>query len=171
MGIQEERGPQVRKIRPLTPEETARFSDYYQEYYPLILSLARSQVTDRHMAEVVAQETFVTAWERFDVFQVSENPPGWLVMVARNKSREALRDRKQYLEYTEFGQGIGEVVHDLDSLEQVLPETEELRLLRQFYQEGYTLQELADEKQVSLSAMKMRVKRAREKLRKELKNF
>ena len=47
-------------------------------------------------------------------------------------------------------------------------ETEEKQLLKRFYEEGYSLQELADEQNIKLSTMKMRVKRAREKLKEKI---
>lgn len=160
----------MRSVRPLTAEETVVFNHYYKEYYEMILGIARSRVGDENLAEVVAQEAFVTAWERFDDFQKSENPPGWLVIVAKNKSKEAIRDRKRYMDHMLFGRDVEEmpVEYNYDNMEPIIPESEEKQLLKRFYEEGYSLQELADEQNIKLSTMKMRVKRAREKLKEKI---
>ena len=160
----------MREVRPLTAEETEIFNRYYKEYYEMILGIARSRVGDENLAEVVAQETFVTAWKRFDDFQNSENPPGWLVIVAKNKSKDALRDRKRYTDHILYDRDVETVpvVYDYDNMEPIVPETEEKQLLKRFYEEGYSLQELAEEQNIKLSAMKMRIKRAREKLKEKI---
>ena len=160
----------MREVRPLTAEETEIFNRYYKEYYEMILGIARSRVGDENLAEVVAQETFVTAWKRFDDFQNSENPPGWLVIVAKNKSKDALRDRKRYTDHILYDRDVETVpvVYDYDNMEPIVPETEEKQLLKRFYEEGYSLQELAEEQIIKLSAMKMRIKRAREKLKEKI---
>ena len=160
----------MREERPLTAEETEIFNRYYKEYYEMILGIARSRVGDENLAEVVAQETFVTAWKRFDDFQNSENPPGWLVIVAKNKSKDALRDRKRYTDHILYDRDVETVpvVYDYDNMEPIVPETEEKQLLKRFYEEGYSLQELAEEQNIKLSAMKMRIKRAREKLKEKI---
>lgn len=160
----------MREVRPLTAEETEIFNRYYKEYYEMIFGIARSRVGDENLAEVVAQETFVTAWKRFDDFQNSENPPGWLVIVAKNKSKDALRDRKRYTDHILYDRDVETVpvVYDYDNMEPIVPETEEKQLLKRFYEEGYSLQELAEEQNIKLSAMKMRIKRAREKLKEKI---
>lgn len=160
----------MREVRPLSAEETEIFNRYYKEYYEMILGIARSRVGDENIAEVVAQETFVTAWKRFDDFQNSENPPGWLVIVAKNKSKDALRDRKRYTDHILYDRDVETVpvVYDYDNMEPIVPETEEKQLLKRFYEEGYSLQELAEEQNIKLSAMKMRIKRAREKLKEKI---
>lgn len=157
----------MKEVRSLVPEESEVYTRYFKEHYEMIYGIALSKVGDPNVADVVAQETFVTAWERFDKFQSSENPVGWLVIVARNKSKEALRDRKEYLERRIYIRNVEDIPTemDLDQIEPIVPETEEKRLLARFYEEGYTLKELAEQEDVKLSAMKMRIKRAKEKLK------
>lgn len=156
----------VKEVRQLMPEELEVYNAYYYEYYETILGIALSRVGDKNVAEVVAQETFVTAWEKFDAFQGSENPAGWLMIVAKNKCKQAHRDRKRYLDHIIFGSNVEEtpVEYDFTQFESVIPDTEEKRLLVRFYEEGYTLKELAAEQDLKLSTMKMRIKRAKEKL-------
>lgn len=160
----------MKEVRSLTPEETEVYNAYYKEYHEMIMGIARARVGDENIAEVVVQETFVTAWERFDSFQNSGNPTGWLVIVAKNKSKQALRDRKYYLDHLVFGKSVEEipVEYDYEQLEPIIPETEEKKLLARYYEEGYTLQELADAQNLKLSAMKMRIKRARDRLREKI---
>ena len=160
----------MKEVRPLTPEELNQFNTWYQVWYPTVLSVARQMVEDPNIAEVVAQETFITAWEHFDRFQNSENPPGWLILVARNKCRQALRDRKEYLRHN-LPMDVPEVLSSVQECavpETLVPELPEKVLLKRFYEEGYTLRELAKEYNVSLSTIKMRLKRARDKMKAEI---
>ena len=157
----------MKEVRPLLPEELEIYNAYYYEYYETIFGIALSRVGDKNIAEVVAQETFVTAWEKYDDFQGSENPAGWLILVAKNKCKQAHRDRKRYLDHRVFGSDVEEipVEYDFTQFETVIPEIEEKRLLVRYYEEGYTLRELAEEHNLKIGAMKMRLKRARDKIK------
>lgn len=163
----------MKETRPLSPEETELFNSYYKGNYAMIYRVALTLVRDENIAEVVTQETFVTAWEKFDQFQEKENPIGWLVLVARNKSKQAIEQKKRYMEMRLFGRKVEElaVEYDYDQYELLIPDCAEKRLMIRYYEEGYRIQELADEQGIKLSAMKMRIKRAKERLRNEyLKN-
>lgn len=157
----------AKEVRRLTPEELEIYNWYYHEYYKMIHRIAKHRVGDENIADVVTQETFITAWVRFDDFQSSGNPVGWLVIVARNKCKQALRDRQYYLNHRVFDRNVEEipVEYDYSQIDPLVPEIEEKELLARFYGEGYTIQELADEQNVKLSAMKMRIKRARDKMK------
>lgn len=160
----------MKDVRPLSPEETELFNSHYETYYKTIFSLARHIVGDPNIAEVVAQETFITAWQKFDQFQSSENPPGWLVIVAKNKCKQALRDRKKYLDRNLplLESAALTVEYDFDHLDPLIPEMPEQELLRRYYEEGYTIRELAQAEKANISTIKMRLKRARDKLKKEI---
>lgn len=160
----------MKEVRSLTPEETEVYNYYYHTYYKMILSIAKQMVGDQNIAEVAAQETFVTAWLKFDQFQSSVNPPGWLVIVAKNKCKQALRDRKRHLEHRVFVRNIENIAvqYDFDRIEPLVPEIPEKTLLKHYYEEGYTLREIAREYNVKISAMKMRLKRARDKMKQEI---
>ncbi len=57
---------------------------------------------------------------------------------------------------------------DYNMLDPELKDSEELKLLVEFYYQGYTIKELADQRGISIGACKMRIKRAKEHLRKKL---
>ena len=159
------------KPRQLTPEEQEIFIQYYTEYYSSILRTALRRVKDGSLAEVAAQETFITAWIRFDVFQASPNPVGWLFITLGHKCNQVNRERAQYANHVVLYGDVSEVNKgkSYDQYFSTLSDCEEVRLLSKFYFEGYSLKEMAQIYDCSVAAMKMRLKRTREKLAEKLK--
>ena len=160
----------MKEVRSLSPEETEIFNQYYKAHYALVLNTAKKVVGDHSLAETIAQETFVTAWQNFERFQASPNPTGWLMKVMYNKCKQALSSRQRQLKHTAFVDNIENIAvqYDYESMEPTIPEGSEKKLLHRFYIAGYTLKELAAEQHVKPGAMKMRIKRAKEKLKAEI---
>ncbi|WP_199441212.1 RNA polymerase sigma factor [Umezawaea beigongshangensis] len=65
-----------------------RFGELYSDCYPRVLAYATSRV-GRQLGEDVTSETFTVAWRRREV--LPSPPLPWLLGVARNIVREALR--------------------------------------------------------------------------------
>lgn len=151
----------------------ATLEKYYRDEYSDMLSFAAYMLNSHSLAEVAVQETFVTALNNMDKLAASEKPVGWLYNTLKNVIRHIRRD-------------VNRVTSTLISLEDA-PETasesfdsdtyltligteksEDLSLLTQFYVYGYSLKELAEQYNVSVGTIKMRIKRAKERLRKKL---
>lgn len=62
-----------------------------REYYAYIFRLVASVVGDGAAADDIAQETFITAFERLEQFTPETNLRAWLSTIAVNKSRDHLR--------------------------------------------------------------------------------
>lgn len=62
-----------------------------RDYYPYIYRLVASIVGDAAAADDIAQETFITAFERLEQFTPHTNLRAWLSTIAVNKSRDHLR--------------------------------------------------------------------------------
>lgn len=72
------------------------------DYYPYIYRLVASIVGDPAAADDIAQETFITAFERLEQFSPDTNLRAWLSTIAVNKSRDYLRreGRRERLKQT-----------------------------------------------------------------------
>ena len=61
-----------------------------EQYGRLILTICSTMTGDRHEAEDLAQDTFVSAWRNLDHFD-GANMKAWLVTIASNKCRDYLK--------------------------------------------------------------------------------
>ncbi|MBM6723133.1 RNA polymerase sigma factor [Pseudoflavonifractor phocaeensis] len=71
-------------------DNRAIFESYYRKYYSQIVIHAYRFLQNWPMANEAAQEAFLIAWRRFEVFQSSENRIGWLKVTAKNVALKLL---------------------------------------------------------------------------------
>ncbi|MBR3555051.1 MAG: RNA polymerase sigma factor [Oscillospiraceae bacterium] len=141
----------------------------YLDHYPALRSYAAGLGFRGEAAEDLLQETFLAAIRRISALQECENPRAYLMQILRNMVGYQLRSMK-------YAAGLAEKLRDRSPEEhrdELSPELlyrgligdEELRLLLRFYVDGLSQKELAEELGIDLGACKMRLKRARERLR------
>lgn len=78
----------------LTTIADQRTEQLVRQYYPYIVRLVNSIVTDTAEAEDIAQETFIAAMLNIDNDTPNVNYKSWLSKIAVNKARDVLRRRK-----------------------------------------------------------------------------
>jgi RNA polymerase sigma factor (sigma-70 family) len=145
------------------------FDRLYRSNYSGLVKYAYRLTYEKNIAEEIVQDAFIEAYKRLDLLKQHENPIGWLYITVRNISKAYLReyrDIKQNLPLHEYD---GSVV-DSASQEQILRDLlseDEVKIMLKFYEEHCTISEIAHEYKISISACKMRLKRARDKLKKE----
>lgn len=142
----------------------------YFEEVPNMLKYAEIALNNLPLAEDAVQTTFKIALEKIDDFVNSPKPVGWIKNVLKNeimhKRREQQKWQQNLLEaelhqipvYDEISIGTSFSGVDKDSL----------TLLTKIYIEGMPYQQLANEMNISLSALKMRIRRAKDKIIQEL---
>lgn len=105
--------------------------------------------------------------------KASEKPAGWLYRALQYSIKHIQRERRALLLHTLPLDTVPEEdtarCDDYDLTEDGLNAGEDMRLLRAFYVQGYSIRELAEREGISVGACKMRMKRARERLREKLK--
>ena len=115
------------------------------------------------------QETCLTAIRRVSVLRECDTPRAYLMRILRNvigyqlrsmKYAAGLAEKLRAREPEEYRDELGPEV-----LYRGLIDDEDLRLLLRFYVDGLSQKELAEELGIDLGACKMRLKRARERLR------
>lgn len=142
----------------------------YMEEVPNMLRYAEILLSSYTLAEDAVQNTFKIALEKIDDVINSPKPVGWIKNTLKNEIRQKYREQKKWQKYI-FDYELNMIpVHDALSVETAFCGLDEnaIYLLKKIYVEGIPYQELAKELNISVSALKMRIKRAKDKLKKEL---
>ena len=155
--------------KSLTGEEAALIEQYFREYYELLFKYAYRLLHDRNSAEVAVQETFLVASRRIDKLEESEKPIGWLFNVLKYTIKSIERDRAMVQQYCVSLDDVTIPTVDEPVPDELNIADPDIVLLRRFYVEGYKLSELAEEMNTTVSALKMRIYRAKKRLRNDPK--
>ncbi|MFI9554016.1 RNA polymerase sigma factor [Nonomuraea endophytica] len=119
--------------------------ELYREHWPLVCGFLLRRTRDPHLAEDLAQETFVKATRAMLGWR-GENPAAWLLAIARNVLLDHVRRRRVELALPDpdelgvpsIGAGALEV---RDALDRLPPQHR--RLLELVYLEGFSMVEVA----------------------------
>lgn len=135
----------------------------------------RGRLRDRHAADDLAQDVFVTAFKCIREFRTGENFEAWLRGIARNHFRNYVRKRREshvggeaeldvlMSERQEFFPGGGSLLEALEEcLAKLNPASREL--LDERYLKGHTVRSLSSVSGTNYSALTMRLHRIREQL-------
>lgn len=144
---------------------------YDQTYNELLRYVSKLYHYDPMMVEDILQETYLILYKKLEQVLKHENPVGWLKTTAKFVTYHALEKKEivqEILNYHEidFVQCM-EGLNEYDELSMFLSE-KELQLVRQYYEEGYSLEELATVYKISKSAMKMRIHRVVKKIKRSM---
>jgi len=146
------------------------YRTHYTELYRYVLQT----MGDAQQAEDIVQQAFLVAAKRPEELMKSPKPIGWIYRTAQNIMKNTQRSMvRMQLLITKLLQMQPE--HTVSMLHRdstlflrdiICPE--EFELLKAFYLDGYSYMELAQRYQISLSACKMRIFRAKQRLSKAL---
>lgn len=154
-----------------------------ERYQKAYLLYAIRMVSSRAAAEDIVQDSFVVAYEKLATCERPERFVGWCFHIVRNRCHDALRGPAarsagaEPLEtLTARQEGPSEWTERLDLREAIIAAVSSLSpLLREafvlYHEEDLTYPEMAQRLGTSESALKMRVKRAREELQEKLSAY
>lgn len=165
------------------PASERSFEVLAGEYRPMLMCYLAGVLGEKHLAEDLTQETFLTAHHLLDRFEAGGNFGSWLRGIARNKVREHQRAaaRRPLVIDSRIVEGMEQVYTLFDA-----PDTgagswgERLEVVRDcmaklksklrsavesVYQRGRTLREAAAELEASTAAIGQRLTRARRLIR------
>ncbi len=151
------------------PKAALGFEAAYDAYGPMVYRLAMVYLGCRADAEDVTQEAFLRLLRRAPAFADGEHEKRWLLRVAVNLCRDQLRGfwRRRAVELEP-----GLPVRNPESLglaEAIVALPEQYKgPIHLHYCEGYSVAETGEILKLGQSAVKMRLKRGRELLRKEM---
>lgn len=147
------------------------YKRYYQKIYQQCLQLTRNA----EQAQDFSQDIFVKVFQKLDTFQERSRFATWIYSIAHNYCRDQMRlserlpttainaylemtlvDKTETLSQQEVVRRFSFAMNSLSSAEQTL--------IRLRYEQELTLKEVANRSGLSLSAVKMRLKRSRAKM-------
>lgn len=179
-------------LEALRHRNPVAFNQLFEMYSDKIYRLAVGLLEDEAAAEEVIQDTFMRLFERLDQFEGRSKLGTWLYRVAYNLCQDRLRTRKPILPLIldygdddtipiptiliDWGQvpehclTEAEIKMELDKAISTLPpKLRAVLILREV--EGLSTQESADVLEISISAAKVRLHRARLLLREQLATY
>lgn len=159
--------------------EYARLVDRYS---PMVFHVVRKFEKDQNEAEELAQQIFVKAYEKLGKFRMQSKFSSWLYSLAMNHCRDYAKNiRRGNKRISELEPGFVEQQHSDDKtpyLRLEMKEWKELlgtairKLSKEYadpflmkYRDGMTYDTISEQTGVSVSALKVRVHRARKELR------
>jgi RNA polymerase sigma-70 factor (ECF subfamily) len=159
--------------------EPGAFEELVERTHRRVYTLAHRLVGDRHEAEDVAQEAYMRAYRSLRGFRGEARFETWLYRITTNAAMSHLRRRGRFGDVLAEGderlsrepepRDLDEVV-ERDEVERALaalpPGQRTVVLLKDVY--GFSCQEIGDEIGISEGAVKVRLHRARRRLKEEV---
>lgn len=153
----------------LSAEEWLLLEQCYRQLHDPLFKSAMAILKSSHVAQDIVQDTFLYGADHIRELKASNNPGGWLYKAMQYRILHAIRTRDMLLKRQvplEEAYRIPKSDEDI-TIRELDPQNTDLQLIVRYYEYGYSLQEIADEWGISVSAAKMRIKRARERLQKD----
>lgn len=165
---------------PPTKTSSVTFNEVYAKYKQRIFVYCLQFMQNKDAAEDVFQDVFIKVFKHESELALKENVAAWLFTVARNTCLNAIRDRgivQRHVEYVEpdalaFHAGSMPTIEcDVKdyiewALNKLPPDQREVIVLREFQEFSYD--EIAEVTGTSIANVKVRIFRARQRLRKIL---
>jgi len=158
----------------MNPDYNQQIEELYLEMYDMMVCYARCSFKEESLAEEAVQETFQIACQKPAQVCESVNPKGWLVNTLKFTIRNMKRSRdhtRQLLSLVEQDESVtySEDRLPLRLMYEDIADSEEFKLLVEMAIEGKSHLEMANARGISVDACKKRVQRAKETLKKKLK--
>ena len=154
------------------PSSEKAFAELYARYSPRIFAYCRRILGDYDRAQDAFQETFVKFFNSAQQEREMSNVPAYLLMIARNLCLNMQRSNKGHVSLEEYHMPSSfdmshekiELLSLITQAMETLPlDYKEAFILREY--EGLSYQEIADMTESSLSTVKIRIYRAKQKIR------
>ncbi len=155
------------------------FNYLYTDSYLLLKKYVSGKINSND-AEDILQETYYQAYRNVNILKEHPNPVGWLMLTCKNILKKHTARKKKDLDKTYIGDTEGLInnipaVDDYDwgymeELKKILSDDTYYLLVKK-YVEGYSVEELAKQLNITDGACKMRLKRAKKEARKKIKIY
>lgn len=140
----------------------------YDMYADMLYRLSLSYLQNSEDARDAVQDVFIKYVTASDIFKDDEHKKAWLIRVTVNCCNDMLRRRKlrNYVPLDEISETVAideESDSDIMNCLKLIPPKNRAAVILH-YLEGYSVEETAKVLKISVSAVKMRLKRGREAL-------
>lgn len=151
------------------------FNELYEIYWDKIFRLCMGYVNDSDQAKDLAQETFITVWEKLSFFRNEANIGTWIFRIATNTCLSQIKyNKKIYTE--ELSDNLVEIKEEtldeeIKMLYHFISEFPELdRIIISLELEGIKQSEISKIVGLSDSNVRVKIHRIKEKLTEKFKN-
>ena len=155
------------------------YISFVEQLKDVIFRLARSILTDAHLAEDVTQDVFVRVWQQRETILHSDYPRAYVCRIAHNLAIDRLRHReRERVLAIEDAKVISSNNGDIETLDMTiltkkfiseLPERQRITIhLRDV--EGYELEEIAKILEADEASVRVNLSRARRRIKEQLLN-
>jgi RNA polymerase sigma factor (sigma-70 family) len=164
----------------LTTRPTYCFETLYNRYHAKVLRRCLSMTRDAELAQDYTQDIFIRMFTRLDRFEGRSSFSTWLYTIASNYVLDQIRLNKRLpTNALDEGQEYNTFTTDTEAetLESNLQELnramksisgQDAKILRLKYQEGLDVRQIGYQLNIGDSAVKMRLKRSRDRVRHQL---
>ena len=161
--------------RAVSGQDTAAFGELIRRHQSHVRNFLRKLAGDYTLADDLAQDCFMHAWDKLPTFSGRGSFIGWLLKVAYTTFLQSKRKSKRYAEILESaGQGAdqesrshessSDELSDLDKFLAVLSE-EERAIMVMSYACGLSHREIGDATELPVGTVKSIIFRGKEKIR------
>lgn len=173
---------EIQLIDNILAGNSNRFREIVDRYAPVVFHVVRGFVNREDEVEELAQQIFVKTYEKLESFNRESKFSSWLYMIAKNHCRDYAKDiRRNNKRFSEMeshdlqSRMAHEVSADRDiehkeqnallnrALARINPEYAEAFLMK--YRDDMTYEAMASRLDATVSALKVRVHRARKELK------
>ena len=155
------------------------FRPVVEKFQSAVFAVALSRIRDFHLAEDIAQQVFIEAFQKLDTLKEPEKLGGWLRTITVRKAVNAIRGGRREVEIEPDGSDgllIGDANADIERLDLQRRVGKAIASLREthreattlFYIDGYSIGEIASILEVPAGPVKRRLHDARIKLKSEM---
>ena len=158
------------EVEPITaPMSQEQYGEAFRQGYPLTLRFLLSRGAAADIAEEMAQAAWAKGWECRAQLQRPHMIGAWVNSIAKNMLKNRLRSEQRLEALTEASQSDGMTAMSVD-MKAILNRCGERdsAILRSFYVEGYTTEEIATKVGLTPVAVRVRMLRLRNALRTQL---
>jgi len=149
------------------PGNNQNFEDKYYKYKKTIYGIAFAYMNNIHDTEDILQKAFIKLYNCKIIFDSEEDEKRWLIRITLNlckdEKKSFWRKNRCNLDSVQeqgYSQEENEIIDEIRKLPSKYKDCIHL-----YYIEGYSVNEISKILSISESAVKMRLKRGREKLR------
>ncbi len=151
----------------MSRSRTEQFEEIYSKYSNTLYRIALTHLLSKEDAEDAVHDVFIKYMHSIPCFFSEEHEKAWLIRVTVNHCHDLARKRNiRSHSPLEEAHAITAEIGGSDVMEAVLglEDTYKTPIMLHYF-EGYTIEECARILRISVSAVKMRLTRAREKLK------
>ncbi len=175
----------VELINRILADDENAFVDLVEKYQKQVHALAWRKIGDFHIAEEITQDTFLKVYQKLSTLKDPSQFSGWLYVIATNQCRAWLRKKRietepldetdvdkieeAYSRYVAEEQSKATIETQREVVKKLLAKLKESErtVMTLHYLGEMTVEEISRFLGVSASAIKLRLHRARQRLKKE----